>query len=174
MATATTTISVAACGILALQIVYLSLTTAAPLHSWRYTRAERLLVDASDGLCRQLGTLRLGWTADRPPYYIRKEKDQRTRSERNSICKSRSSGHCTNISEPWRGGEQYSRAILSLIAIRGGSEGLKSEAYDPQKATAGAGSKTLGKGSSPAKTPDGYDDYTYSSNTYKGVRSKGR
>lgn len=173
MATATTTIPVAACGILVLQIVYLSLTTAAPLDSWRYTRAERLLVDGSDGWCRKLGTLRPGWTADGPPY-LRKEKDQRTRFERNRSCRSRSSAQRTNISEPWGHGEQHSRAILSLITIRGGSEGLKSEVYDPQKATAGVGSKTSGRGSSPAKTPDRYDDYTCGSNSSKGVRSKGR
>lgn len=114
-------------------------------------------------------TLRLAWTADRSPY-LRKDKDQRTRFERgrSNSSSSRSPAHCVNISEPWCGKEKHSRAILSLIEIRGGSEGLKSEAYDPQKAAA---AKTSGKGSSPAKPPNGYDDYTYG-NSYKRVRSK--
>ena len=155
-------VSTATVGVIGLAVLHLAAATgaAAPFGGHRRPRPEYVVLSAGDDRIRSASRVTapgVGWTAERHPY-LRNGTQQRIRLQGSS--RSISSFARRDTAGSSRDFRKRKSRVALLLLLRGGSEGLKREAYDPRKAAEPSGSVRSSQGPLfPATPPKRHDDY---------------
>ncbi|CAM9093425.1 unnamed protein product, partial [Ascophyllum nodosum] len=155
-------VSTATVGVIGLAVLHLAAATgaAAPFGGHRRPRPEYIVLSAGDDRIRSASRVTapgVGWTAERHPY-LRNGTQQRIRLQGSS--RSISSFARRDTAGSSRDFRKRKSRVALLLLLRGGSEGLKREAYDPRKAAEPSGSVRSSQGPLfPATPPKRHDDY---------------